>query len=169
MIKESNVTSVILGFISHVAAKIFPFNTVKNKNFISNFYDSNKKSKKIVDKDSSLLLKPSEHFEHLGNQFNNMLSPYDDINSDDPENTISRKYYDIKENKNLKTNKIKSLALFHINVCSLSKNFDDLQHLSCANKNFDIIAITQTIIKKNVSRANNLNINNYSIEFIFSW
>ena len=75
-----------------------------------------------------------------------MLSPYDDINSDDPENTVSRKYYDIKENKNLKTNKIKSLAFFHTNVCSLSKNFDDLQQLSCANKNFDIIAITQTII-----------------------
>ena len=25
--------------------------------------------------------------------------------------------------------KNKSLSLFHINVCSLNKNFDDLQHL----------------------------------------
>ena len=61
---------------------IFPFITVKNKNFISNFYESNK-SKNIVDKDSSLLLKPSEHLKHLANQFN-MSSPADDMNSDDP-------------------------------------------------------------------------------------
>ena len=97
-----------------------------------------------------------------------MSSPPDDINSVDPENTVSSKYYDIEELQNLKiTNKSKSLSLFHINACSFSKNFDDLQHiLSCTNKNFDIIAITETRITKNVSTANNLNINNYSIEFI---
>ena len=82
-----------------------------------------------------------------------MSSSPDDINSDDPENTVSSKYYDIEELQNLKiTNKSKSLSLFHINACSLSKNFDDLQHLlSCTNKNFDIIAITETRITKNVS------------------
>ena len=80
-----------------------------------------------------------------------MSSSPDDINSDDPENTVSTKYFD--ELQNLKiTNKSKSLSLFHINACSLSKNFDDLQHLlSCTNKNFDIIAITETRITKNVS------------------
>ena len=32
--------------------------------------------------------------------------------------------------------KNKSLSLFSINVCSLNKNFDDLQHLlSCTKKN----------------------------------
>ena len=66
-------------FCISCCSEIFPFSTVKNKNFISNFYDSNK-SKNIVDKDSSLLLKPSEHLKQLVNQFNNM----DDI-SDDPE------------------------------------------------------------------------------------
>ena len=96
-----------------------------------------------------------------------MSSPPDDIYSDDPENTVSSKYYDIEEQQNLKiANKSKSLSLFHINACSLSKNFDDLQHLlSCTNKNFDIIAITETKITKNVSITNNLSINNYSIEF----
>ena len=49
------------------------------------------------------------------NQCNNMSTP-DDINSDHPENTVSPKYYDFEE-----------LHLFHINACSLSKNFDDLQ------------------------------------------
>ena len=37
------------------------------------------------------------------------------------------------------TNKDKSLALFHINPCSLNKNFNELEHLlSCTSKNFDI-------------------------------
>ena len=147
--------------------EIFPFNTVKNKIFISNFYDSNK-YKNIVDKNSSLLLKPSEHLKHLVNQFNNMSSPHHDINSDDPENTVLSKYYDIHELQNLKlTNKSNSISLLHINAGSLSKNCDDLQHLlCCTNKNFDFIAITETRITRNVSITNNnLNIKNYSTEF----
>ena len=113
---------------------------MKNKNFISNFYDSNSKSKNIVDKNSSLLLKPSEHLKYLVNQFNNMSSSPDDIDSDNPENTVSSIYYDIEELQNLKvTNKSNSLSLFHLNACFLSKNFDDLQQLlSCTNKNFII-------------------------------
>ena len=60
----------------------------------------------------------------------------------------------------------KSLTLFHINPCSLNKNFDDLQHLlSCTKKNFDIIAISETRITKQVSLLNNLNLNHYSFEF----
>ena len=44
----------------------------------------------------------------------------------------------------------KSLSLFH-NACSLNKNFDELQHLlSCTKKNFDIIAISETRITKQV-------------------
>ena len=81
---------------------------MKNKNFISNFYDSNSKSKNIEDKNSSLLPKLSEHLKHLVNHFNNMSLLPDDINSDDPENTVSSKYYDIEELQNLKiTNKSK--------------------------------------------------------------
>ena len=54
------------------------------------------------------------------------------------------------------------LSLFHINACSLSKNFDDLQHiLSCTNF-FDIIAVSEARITKSVSLLNNLNLNNYS-------
>ena len=59
--------------------------------------------------------------------------------------------------------KNKSLSLFHINACSLHKNFDDLQHLNCTKKSFDIIAISETRITKSLS--NNLNLNNYSFEF----
>ena len=62
--------------------------------------------------------------------------------------------------------KNKSLSLFHINACSLNKNFDDLQHLlNCTKNLFDIIAISETRITKQVFLLNNLNLNNYSIEF----
>ena len=53
--------------------------------------------------------------------------------------------------------KNKSLSLFHINACSLNKNFDDLQHLlSCTKTKFDIIAISETRITKQVFLLNNL-------------
>ena len=62
--------------------------------------------------------------------------------------------------------KNKSLFLFHVNARSLNKNFDDLQHLlSCTKTKFDIIAISETRITKQVSLSNNLNLNNYSFEF----
>ena len=95
-----------------------------------------------------------------------MSSQPHDIKSDDPENTASSKYYDINGLQNLKINNSNSLSLFHINACSLGRNFNDLHHLlSCTNKIFDIIAITETRIKENVSITNNLSIKNYSIEF----
>ena len=90
-----------------------------------------------------------------------MSLPPDDINSGDPENTVSSKYYNIEQLQNLKI-KSKSLSLIQINTCSLSKNFGELQHLlTCTNKNFDVFAITEARITKNVSITNNLSINNY--------
>ena len=62
--------------------------------------------------------------------------------------------------------KNKSLSLFHINACSLNKNFDDIQHLSsCTKTKFDILAISETRTTKQVPLSNNLNLNNYSFEF----
>ena len=112
---------------------------------------------------SSLSLKPSSNLELLVNQFNNTTPE----NSNDPEKISSSKYYDIEEMHNIEIpHNNKSLSLFHINACSLNKNFDDLQHLlSCTKKNFDIIAISETRITKQVSLLNNLNLNNYSFEF----
>ena len=112
---------------------------------------------------SSLLLKPSPNLELLVNQFNNATPE----NNNDPEKISSSKYYDIEEIHNIEIpHKNKSLSLFHINACSLNKNFDDLQHLlSCTKTKFDIIAISETRITKQVSLSNNLNLNNYSFEF----
>ena len=79
---------------------------------------------------------------------------------------FSSKYYEIEEMHNIEIpHKNKSISLFHINACSLNKNFDDLQHLlNCAKKNVDIIAISKTRNRKQVSLLNNLNFNNYCFE-----
>ena len=62
--------------------------------------------------------------------------------------------------------KNKSLSLFHINAYSLNKSFDDLQQLLSSTKNvFDITAVSETRIRKQISLLNNLNLNNYSSEF----
>ena len=77
-------------------------------------------------------MKPS-NLELLVNQFNNTTPE----NGNDPEKIASSKYYDIDETHNIEiTHKNKPLSLFPINTCSLSKNFDDLQHLLAALKKF---------------------------------
>ena len=112
---------------------------------------------------AQLSLKPSSNLELLVNQFNNATPE----NSDDPEKVCSSKYYDIEEMHIIEISyKNKSLSQFHINACSLNKNFDDLQHLlNCTKKKFDIIALSETRITKQVSLLNNLNLNNYYFEF----
>ena len=53
----------------------------------------------------------------------------------------------------------------HINACSRSRNFDDLQLLLNRTKNnFDIIGVTKTRFAKQVSLLNNLYLNSYSYE-----
>ena len=72
---------------------------------------------------SSLLQTPSPNLELLVNHFNNATQK----NNNDPEKISSSKYYDIDEMHNIKIpRKNKSISLFHINACSLNKNFDDL-------------------------------------------
>ena len=98
----------------------------------------------------------------LFNQFNNAIPE----NRSDPENVIQNKYYNIDELQKLKIpNMETSLPLFHINSCSLNKNFEELQNLlQATNINFDVIAITETRMPKNVSVTQNIVLNNYSFE-----
>ena len=65
-------------------------------------------------------------------------------------NVIQSKYHDIDKLQILKIpNKQNSLSLFHINSCSLNKNFEELQNLlQSTNINFDVTAITETRIPK---------------------
>ena len=108
------------------------------------------------DHDSSLPLKPPSNLELLVNQFNNATPE----NSNDPEKISSSKYYDIEEMHNIEIpHKNKSLSQFHINACSLNRNFDVIIY-----KVFDIIAVNGTRITKQVSLLNNLILNNYYFE-----
>ena len=55
--------------------------------------------------------------------------------------------------------------MFHINTCSLSKSFDDLEYLlKTTIMNFDI-AISKIRITKNINKISNINRNNYAFEF----
>ena len=61
--------------------------------------------------------------------------------------------------------KRKTLSFFHMNVSSLTKNFDDFNILlNDLNVNFDTLAITESCIKKDSSSPVNLHLDNYSVE-----
>ena len=141
---------------------IFPFNSLlSNKNFLPCCTNTGNNAHWIDlenDHNSSVSLKPSLTLELLVNQFNNATPG----NSNSPEKVCSSKYFDIEEIYTIKIpHKNKSLSLFHVNACPLNKNFDDLQHcLKCTKFFFDIIAIHETRITKQVSLSNNLNLNN---------
>ena len=50
-------------------------------------------------------------------------------------------------------------------VCSLNKYFDDLDELfKCTNKVFDIIAVSETRITKQISLTTNINLKSYAIQ-----
>ena len=88
------------------------------------------------------------------NQLNN-------FNGDEKENELNLpncKYRDTDYFKNItKDFRRKVLSFFHMNVCSLNKNFDDFNILlSDLNVSFDILAITETRIKRNSSSPINL-------------
>ena len=120
--------------------------SVLNKNYIE-----------ISNKNSSVLLKPPPNLALLFNQFNNS-SPEQQI---DHENVVNSRYFDIHQIQLSKfSKKEKSLSFFHINACSLNKNFDDLAYLlKCTNKNFDIIAVSETRISKKTSTTSNVKLN----------
>ena len=111
---------------------ILPFGNLKDKDFSHSVLN---KCIKISNKNSSVLFTPPPNLALLFNQFNNS-SPKQKI---DPENVVNSKYFDIDHIQSLRfPQKEKSLSFFHINACSLNKNFDNLVYLlKCTNKTFD--------------------------------
>ena len=70
------------------------------------------------------------------------------------------------KSKLYKLNNKRTLSLFHINSCSLSKNIEDLEYLlNSTSINFDVIAISETRIVKGKTLVNILNLMNYGHEF----
>ena len=49
--------------------------------------------------------------------------------NDDPDNVVSSKYYSANEIQSLKVANKKSPSKFHINVCSLNNDLDDLEKI----------------------------------------
>ena len=108
------------------------------------------------------LNKPSDALVTLMNQLNN----FTDDEKENELNLPNCKYRDTDYFKNLtKDFKRKALSFFYMSVCSLNKNFGNLNILlSDLNVSFDILAITETRIKKDSSSTINLQLNNYSTE-----
>ena len=130
---------------------LFPIGNLNNQKFLGFVNNNNYNNNESKNSCSSMILKPPLDLAILFNQFNNAIPE----NNNDPENVIQSKYHDIDELQQLKIpNKEKSLSLFHINSCSLNKNFEELQNLlQSTNTQFDVIAITenQTRITKKTS------------------
>ena len=111
---------------------------------------------------SQSLNKPSPSLVKLINQLNNFTEETKDYD----ENLPNCQHRDLGHFQNFSEKfKTKSLSLLHLNIWSLSKNFDDfcilLQEI---NMNFDIIALTESRIKKNSVSPINIKLENCSIE-----
>ena len=85
--------------------------------------------------------------------------------NDDPDNVVNSEYNSINQIQSLKiANKSKSLCMFHINACSLNKNFADLEYLlKCTNKEFNVVTITKTNITRNTSKLCNSSLKNNAV------
>ena len=147
-------------------SEIYAFGSLNKQSFMSFIRENLSDSLKLdnLNSTSTLALKQRANLSQLFNQFNNTTENH---TKKDPDNVVKCRYYDIEEFQTLQIpNKSKSLSTFHINTCSLSKNFDDLVYLlKITNMNFDIIAISKTRITRNVNKITNVNINNYAFEF----
>ena len=108
------------------------------------------------------LNKPTDALVNLMNQLNN----FTDDKKENELNLPNWKCRDTDYFKNLtKDFKRKALSFFHMNLCSLAKNFDDFNILlGDLNVSLDILAITETRIKKDSSSPINLQLNNYLTE-----
>ena len=86
--------------------------------------------------------------------------------NNDNENLPNCKYRDISYFSNLDVElKSKCLSFFHLNINSLSKNFDNFNHLINELKlEFDILGISESRILKSQSLNTNVSLQNYVIE-----
>ena len=107
------------------------------------------------------LNEPTGALSSFFNQFN-----YTDDGKENELKLPNGKYRKIRYFQKLSKNfKRKTLSLFHMNVCSLIKNFDDFNILlNDLNVNFHILAITESCIKKDSLSLINLQLDNYSVE-----
>ena len=99
----------------------------------------------------------------------NLMNQLNNFTDGEKENELklpSCKYRDLDYFQKFSSSfKRKTLSFFLINLSSLTKNFGDFNILlNDLNVNFDILAITESRIKKDSSSPENLHLDNYSIE-----
>ena len=100
---------------------------------------------------STLVLKQPANLSQTFNQFNDITENH---TNRDPRNVVKCRYYDIEEFQTLNIpNKSNSLSLFHINTCSISKNFDLEYLLKTTNMNFDVTEIFVKRMTKNIQKT----------------
>ena len=126
---------------------IYALCNLTEQNFMSFIRENLTDSLKLdnMNSTSTLVLKQPANLSQLFNQFNNTT---EDHTIKNPDNSVKCRYCDTEEIQTLKIpNKSKSLSMFNINTCSLSKNFDDPEYLlKTTNMNVDIVAISETKI-----------------------
>ena len=147
-------------------SELYPCGTSNNKTF-NQYISGHNIQNNDNDEDyySNLVLKPPPNLNSLFNQFNNS-SQFHDFK--DPENVVKCKYYNLEEVQTMKIpNKKSSPSLFHINTCSFSKSFEDLEYLlKTTNTSFGIITISEIRILKNTNIMKNINISNFLHELL---
>ena len=107
------------------------------------------------------------HHNELFQLIKNLNNLTDESSNDDTNSlNLSNKYRDPEYFCNLQDNiKSKSLSIVHHNVCSLSKNFDQLNALLTElDIDFDFIGITESRISKTNFSPTNIALANYAIE-----
>ena len=116
-------------FCFKCTCKTFPFGKLNNQNFHSFIHNNSEMNESSVGKysnDNSILnLNPPPNLKSLFNKFNELTAESDKKNL---ENFINCKNLDVDEIQKMKIEP-DSLSLFHINTCSLKKNFEDLEYL----------------------------------------
>ena len=107
----------------------------------------------------------TELFSQLNQRFESIQEPEDDDEVDELNVLTKCSYMDIAElNKRCSGSKI-NFSLFHLNIASLSLNFENLiSALYSLDHKFDVIGVSETRIQKSVGCSSNINIDNYSFE-----
>ena len=155
------------GFALNVLANVLPFGNLNNQNFhsfIHNKSEMNESSVRKYTNDNSILtLNPPPSLKLLFNQFNELTA---EPNKKNPENFITVEILIMMKSKRWKLNQ-STFFIPYLKSSSLNKNFEDLEYLlKASNKTFDVIAISESRILKDTNWSKDINIRNYSVEFI---
>ena len=108
---------------------MYPFGNLNNQNLNSFIYENSQINEFYVGKytnDNTILtLNPPPNFKLLSSLFDDLTA---ESNQKNPENFLVCKNLDIDEIQKMKIEP-NSLFLFHLNSCSLNKNFGDFENL----------------------------------------